>query len=449
MTDNPKEVSRLRGLRKLEFVRRMASNAQEAFRWIHATHGKTVAVSLMGGEYVSTIELASVQHVMKDNHKNYSKGTQYTEFEPLWGKENLLASHGDIWVRHRRVVAPEFHPAHLADYQPLIVRHTQALLDSYEGAIRAGEPLRLYDGVRPLIMRILCDKWFGVLPEPDVQRMSWLLSELTDIIGARVFLPVKLPLWLPTPLHVRYRRLLSELQELLARTVRERKDEALARMNLLGRMLAARDAEPRTAMSETELLDNFVVLLLAAYETPTLGWALYFIGREPSVAERLHAEVKEVLGERAPEMEDLPRLKYVRMCIDESMRMFAVSPLMVRQALADDELGSCRLKAGTHVVIPVCTLHQEPELWPEPRRFQPERFAAPASVHPFSFMPFGKGARECIGRAIALQFSTTILAMLFQRYAYTLEAGYEARPNNKFTPFPLGSVPARLTRRAA
>lgn len=449
MTDNRKEVPRLAGLRKLEFVRRMAGNAQEAFRWMHATQGKTVAMHLMGGEYVSTIDLASVQRVMKDNHKNYSKGTQYTEFEPLWGKENLLASHGDVWARHRRVVASEFHPAQMADYQPLIVRHTQALLDSYEGALGSGEALRLYDGVRPLIMRILCDKWFGELPEPDVQRMSWLLSELTDIIGARVFVPVKLPLWMPTPTHVRYHRLLRELQELLARTLRERKDEALARMNLLGRMLAARDAEPRVAMSDAEMIDNLVVLLLAAYETPTLGWALYFIGREPRAAERIHAEVREVLGQRAPEMEDLPRLKYVRMCIDEAMRMFTVSPLLVRQALADDELGACRLAAGTHVVIPACVLHQEPELWPDPKSFRPERFEAPARVHPFSFIPFGKGARECIGRAVALQFSTTIVAMLFQRYAYTLDAGYEARPNNKFTPFPMGSVPARLTRRAA
>lgn len=449
MNDPVKAPPHLRGLNKFELVRRMAGNAQEAFRWLHATHGPTVSVGLMGGQYVSTIDLPSVQRVLRDHQKNYSKGSQYTEFEPLWGKENLLASHGDVWARHRRVVASEFLPAQQADYQALTVQHTRALLDAYAHAPRSGEPLRLYDGVRPLIMRILCDKWFGELPEPDVRRMSLLLGELTDIIGARVFVPIRLPLRLPTPTHVRFRGLLSELHALLTRTVREHGAEARVRMNLLGRMLAARDAEARVSLSEAELLDNLVVLLLAAYETPSLGWALYFIGREPAVAERVHAEVREVLGERAPTLEDLPRLRYVRMCIDESMRLFSVSPLLVRQALTDDELGACRIRAGTHVVIPSCAIHHTPGLWPEPRVFRPERFEDPERVHPFSFMPFGKGARECIGRALALQFSTTIVAMLFQRYAYTLSEGYEARPNNKFTPFPLGRVPVHLTPRAA
>jgi cytochrome P450 len=449
MTGPSRAVFRLEGLRKLEFLRRMAGNAQEAFRWMHTTYGKTVSMHIRGGEYVSTIELRNVRHVLKDNHQNYSKGTQYIEFEPLWGKENLLASHGEVWTRHRRVVAAEFHPGHLSHYQPLIIHHTRALLDSYAQGSRTGESFPLYEGMRTLIMRILCDKWFGALSEPDVQRMGLLLTELTDIAGARAFVPIKLPLWLPTPTHVRYRRLLDELQGLLARVLQEHEAEARDRMNLLGQMLAAQDAEPRRAMTRQELLDNLVVLLLAAYETPTLGWTLYFIGKSPHAAGHIQAEVQQVLGSRAPEMEDLPRLKYVRMCVDEGMRMFTVSPLLVRQALAHDELGACPIEAGTHVVVPTCVLHRDPELWPRPHEFQPERFADPAGIPPFSFMPFGKGARECIGSALARQFSTAIVAMLFQRYTYTLEPDYEARPNNKFTPYPLGNVPAYLQPRAA
>jgi cytochrome P450 len=430
----------------------MTRDHQEAFRWMHTAHGRTLAMRLLGSEYVSITEPDDVQHVMKDNYRNYGKGTQYAEFEPLWGKSNLLSSHGETWTRQRRVCAPEFQPARGAPYQATIVRRAGELMDSYERSARAGQVRRLYEDVRDLVMRILCEEWFGDVSDRDVREVSRLLNQVTEIIAGRVFVPLKAPLWLPTQRNRRFQRLLAELRVRVRRMIREHADSATDRLNLLGRMLRARqvhDGGASLTMSDAELYDNIIVFLLAAYETPSLGWTLYFIGKHPQVAERIRDEVEHVLGGRTPALEDIDRLAYVRMCVDESLRMFSVSPFLVRQAIADDELSSCRVPAGVNVVVPACVIHHLPQLWPEPGRFMPERFADRSSFHPFSYLPFGKGARECIGRGLALQFSITIIAMLAQRFTYTLERGYQARPRNKFTPHPDGSVPARLTRVAA
>jgi cytochrome P450 len=438
-------VHRIGGAEKLEFVWRFSRDALDAFRRLHARSGPTVELGLLGQRFVSITDPSDIRHVLKVNHRNYGKGQQYSDFEPLWGKVNLLASHGAEWTRQRRVCAADFSPPRAADQQQLILRHARRLLPVWDQSARVGERRLLYQDLRRLVLNVLFEDWFGVADQRLVATLSDVLNQLTGLIGSRVFSFVKLPAWLPTPERVRFKRLLRQLNDQVAALIRgSRSNEAEQPQNLIGRLLRA-EADGTDA---TELHNNVVVFALAAYETPSLGWTLYRIASNPEVMSRVCDEVRSELGADEPTLEALPRLRYLRMCIDEAQRLDPSAPFLVRQALAPDRLGDYVVEAGVNIVTPTCVMHMLPELWPEPERFRPERFADARSIPEFGYLPFGRGARECIGRSIALQLMLTTLAVLFQRFSVVLSPGSAPRRFSKFAPYPSDSVPARLIRHA-
>ncbi len=430
-------------IQSLGFLAAFQRDAPRAFVRLHRTHGRTVSLRLPRFKLTSITGAGDIRRVVKENYKNYSKGEQGADMDPLWGASNVLLSHGDEWARQRRVCGPAFRPAREEEYQATIVRHTDELVRSLASAARSGEVRRLYHDVRGLVMAILCEDWFGLDPQASDQFGS-LLARATDIAAERLLVLLKLPLWVPTAKHRRYRRIAQELHVLVGELM-SRQGRA-GSSQLLDLLLQALLAQDGGTMSDVEVRNNIVVFLLAAYEFPSFGWTLYFIARDPAVMRRIQAEVDTVLAGRTPQVADLERLAYVRMCVDEGLRLFTPSPIIARDALAADELATCRVEAGTTVAIPICAIHHDPARWPEPLRFRPERFADPARIEPFSYLPFGAGARECIGARLSRQLKITIVAMLFQQYSFALQPGYEPVPVDKLKPRPSGGVPVRVAK---
>src|SRR5205823_6138128 len=157
-------------------------------------------------------------------------------------------------------------------------------------------------------------------------------------------------------------------------------------------------------------------LLLAGHETTasTLGWAFYLIDRHPEVLPRLHAEAVEVLGDRPPVYEDLRRLKYTAMVLDEVMRLYPPVWILPRQALADDEIGGYHVPAGSDVLVCPYTLHRHPAFWDSPERFSPGRFdpGVQADRPRYAYIPFGAGPRFCVGNSLGMLEATLVLAMV-------------------------------------
>jgi enediyne biosynthesis protein E7 len=424
---------------------RFARDPVGAFSWLHEAHGPAVTVALGRRRLVSTARPADAQRVLKDNHLNYGKGAQYSSLDDVWGTSNLFASHGDDWARQRRVCGPDFAPARAADCHDALVRHAGALLDALEPRARSGELGPVYDELRLLMMRVYFEAWLGPTDARDLDAMSALLGEVDDVLESRVLAPKALSR-LPTRGNARYWRAVAALRDGVDGLVRRHRARAEAEGNLLGHLLAATAAdEPRRRLSGEELRGNLIAFLRAAYETPSFGWTLYFVGRRPDVRRALRDEAASALGGRAPGPGDLKALAYTRACVDEGLRMFTVAPLAIRRALAADSLGGLPVEPGDYVIIPAGYMHQAPELWTDPHEFRPERFLSP-SHHPYSYLPFGRGARECVGRSLVLHSCVVILAMLLQRYDYELAPGYRARPTHKLRPYPVGKLPVRLRR---
>jgi cytochrome P450 len=176
------------------------------------------------------------------------------------------------------------------------------------------------------------------------------------------------------------------------------------------------------------------------------------LSQHPAVAEKLHAELAAVLGGRTPTPEDLPKLVYARMVIDEAMRIYPPAPgISSRIALKDDEICGMKIKAGTMVGVAPWVMHRHHKLWDHPERFDPERFAPEQSVSRprFAYMPFGAGPRICIGAALATTEATLILATLAQRFNPKLAPGQDIKLMARITLRPLGGMRMILERRAA
>jgi cytochrome P450 len=246
------------------------------------------------------------------------------------------------------------------------------------------------------------------------------------------------------------RRPLATLDGLVSEIITARRRSSEGHDDLLSLLLAARDEETGEGMSDLQLRDEVLTLFAAGHETTAnaLAWTWYLLSLDRTVAERLRGELAGVLGGRAASIEDLPRLVYTRMVIDEAMRLFPPAWATSRNAVEEDELGGVRIPKGAIVLMSPYVTHRRPDLWDQPKRFDPDRFAPErAGSRPrYAYFPFGGGPRLCIGSSFALTEATLVLAALAQRFELRLPEGHQVEPEPMVTLRPRGGLPMRVER---
>jgi cytochrome P450 len=254
----------------------------------------------------------------------------------------------------------------------------------------------------------------------------------------------RVPLGLPTPANLRFRRARAAVDGLVQRIVDARRRDGTRSDDLLSMLLDARDAETGEGMSDRQLRDEIMTLVLAGHETTAvaLSWTFDLLSRHPAVARRLYAEVDDVLAGRAPAVEDLPNLTYTTWVILESMRLYPPVWEFDRQAVADDVIDGYPVPAGSMVGVCPFALHRDPRHWVNPEGFEPERFAPErvASRSKYVYLPFGAGPRLCIGNAFAMMEMQLVIAMVAQRFRLDLVPGHPTECDPVVTLRPRGGV---------
>jgi cytochrome P450 len=265
-------------------------------------------------------------------------------------------------------------------------------------------------------------------------------EDLATIIA--LFPRFSLPLFgliqrLPLPSNARFNRAVARLDALVYRLIAQRQREGGDRGDLLSLLLLARDEEGGGGMTERQLRDEVMTLLLAGHETTAnaLTWTWYLLSQNPDVEARWREEVRTVLGDRAATVADLPALRYTEMVLAESMRLFPPAWGMGRRALRDLTLGGFLIRKGAILALSPYIVHRDPRLWPDPLRFDPERFTAEAkAARPrFAYFPFGAGARSCIGEPFAWMEGVLLLATIGQRWRLRLLPGHPVEPKALMT----------------
>jgi len=228
------------------------------------------------------------------------------------------------------------------------------------------------------------------------------------------------------------------------RLIESRRRGGAAANDLLDLLLAARDEQSGTGMSDKQLKDEVLTVLFAGHDTTAaaLSWAWLLLAKHPDVQEALHDEAAALLGGRTPTAADLPSLPLATAVFEETLRLYPPAPGLARQALAADEFQGYPIPAKAIVMPSQWVTHRHPAYWDEPDEFRPERFL-PGRVPKrpkFAYFPFGGGPRACIGNTFALIEGALILAALSQRFHFRPADDREVEMDTTFVLRPKGAV---------
>ncbi len=388
-----------------------------------AQHGDVVRFQLPGMPAALVNHPELVRRVLLDS-KSYDKNMRsYARMRALVGT-GLATSDGELWRRQRRFAQPAFHRQKIRDFGEVMVRFSVATRDAW---LRQSGPIDVVADMTRLTLGVVCEALFGGDEPEDTAVFARSFSDVLGYLVDRLNRLWYLPLSVPTPANVRCRRALADLDGAVYRMIARRRarfgePEAGESTDLLGRMMQARDSETGEGMSDVQLRDEVVTMLLGGYETTamTLSWALALLARNPAIQDRLHAELRE----SAEPTDELP---YLRMVVDETLRLYPPIWLVARNAAKDQDLGGHRIPAGTAVFISPYVLHRSPALWEAPTAFWPDRFAAEQPAH--AFIPFISGPRQCIGNNFALLEARLALAVLAKRFRFELASGSVVEPD--------------------
>lgn len=396
---------------------------------------------------------AAIKQVLVDKVANYPKTEIERRFFVAVFGDGLLSSDGDTWRAHRRIMAPSFDPRSVAAYAPTMAWEAQAFRARWD-TLPAGSTIDIARDMTSLTLKIIAQTMFST----DSDELAALIDDA--VRRAQAALDVNLLDLLPIAGALRFRarertmkRIFSSLDAALDRLIGEREANSEgAPADLLTRLIAAKDAETGASMSAREVRDQVVTIFLAGHETTAaaMTWVWYLLSQHPAQEARLHAELDQVLDGQAPGAEDVARLPYARMVVEEAMRLYPPAPgVSNRQAQSADLIDGKPIRAGEVMLISSWLTHRNPKFWPDPERFDPERFSAERSKgRPrYAYLPFGAGPRVCIGAALSMTETVLILATLAQRYRLALASDQTIELQQIVTLRPRGGMRMALHRR--
>ena len=371
------------------------------------------------------------KHVLADNASNYHKGVGLVQAKRAIG-DGLLTSDGELWRKQRKMIQPVFQAKRIAQQAGVVAAEATSLV----------ERLRRYQGAGPVdIMQEMTGLTLGVLGhallDADLSAYAGVGHSFEAVQDQAMFEMVTLgmvPMWVPLPKQLRFRKARKNLERVVNGLVADRlaRTDDGAGDDVMSRLIDSTRREPDPAVGKQRMRDELVTLLLAGHETTasTLSWTFYLLDKHPHVWQRLHDEAVEVLSDRPPTYDDLHRLTYTSMAVEEVMRLYPPVWILPRLARDDDEIGGYHVPAGADVLVCPYTMHRHPGLWTDPERFDPERFhpSRTANRPGYAYIPFGAGPRSCVGNHLGMMEAVFVIASVVRQLRLATVPGYRVVP---------------------
>lgn len=424
MTTEARQAPGPRGIPLLGSLPQWKARTAEFLLQTQRDHGEVSRVRLGPVTMHLVTEPDAVGRVLKDNSSNYVRGTLYEQFRTVMG-DGLLTTDGELWRSHRRTMQPVFLRGAVAAIGPNVVQATQEMLDAWEEKARLGEPVDLVTETLRLTLVTLSRSLFGFDVRPQAPVLKEVVDNVIEVMFKHGTLSEMLPSWLP----IKRNRLIKRDRLIFTRLVEEiRREHADTGQGALMALIeAAKDPVTGRGWTDDQVRDEMLTLYLAGHETTAVAlcWTLVSVLLNPSVQEELDAELARVLGGRIPDPADLESLPYTNSVVDEALRLYPPIWIYPRDTVEADELGGYHIPAKSSVLLSPLASHRNPRYWDNPEAFDPQRFTPQAvKARPrMAYIPFGAGARMCIGNLMALMELRMMVAMINQRFRLSLVPG--------------------------
>jgi cytochrome P450 len=381
----------------------------------------------MGSRWLTLLSHPTgVQRVLVEGASHYSKQTRGAALLRGLLGQGLLTAEGDYWKRQRRIAQPAFVPQKVAGLALVMQQAGQDLADSWEKE----SEVDVAHALNRLTLRIAGETLFSM----DISKESSEIGQALDGVLGGFLTALTNPVapYLPLPSTLRYRAGIKTLDRVVREIIARRRKDTVEHNDLLGMFMGARDQETGEGMSDDQLRDEVLTMLLAGHETTAnaLAWTLYRLA--------LHPEHQDGIEDRLE-----PVLK-------ESLRLHPPVWILARRAEAEDIIGGYRIPDKSFVFVSPYITHRHPEFWPNPERFDPSRFEGPAARerNRFAWFPFGAGPRRCIGEHFAMVEAKMILAILTDRFRFILPEGSKVEGDPSVTLRPKGGLSLKLERKS-
>jgi cytochrome P450 len=441
-----------RGLPYFGCIGALRRNPMEFFRRVAVSVGGLARVPLQAGRSLYLVsEPRLIKELLIDHRTRFVKNVRYPAMQRLLG-QGLLLSEGEGWRRQRLLTQPAFKPSELKRQVEWMSGYVARFLERWEEPARRGTPIDAEEEFLRITQLLAGVLIFGRRFESYAEAMFQVSEDIKNNWPKppRGILSGFLP-----PSKKRAQRLeaaFDELDRQIQLLIDEQRKAADDDGGILALLMAGSEREGRP-FTDKELRDQVATLFFAGYETSaaSMCWTHHLMCAHPQVRARMLAEIDAVLGSRMPAGEEIDRLQYVEQVLQESLRIYSPIHSLSRVAMEDSSIGGHPIAKGCTAVVSLYATHRLPAYWPEPERFDPDRFTpeACASRYNFAYIPFAVGHRNCIGGTLAMVEGKLILAQVAQRFVLELAPGERIEPMAATTMRPRFGIRMHVRRRAA
>lgn len=396
-------------------VKKFQRNILQGFNETHQTYGD-IASFPWPMNSVIIYSPKFYKQVLIDQSKKYGKGEQADEIRAIVG--NGLGTNNDYksWVRNRSIVSREFTKKSSHEYYEVI----NSIVDSHVKKYHA--KIDICDQSKKLTLDIASNIFLGLkLDEAEISYFNEAVEFTSVVAYERIFQFFPIPYWVPLLKHIKFKKYFSFIDTTIRNAINTERQEQKSKLNILSRLVHAKDPETNESLTDLEVRDEIITILIAGYETTafTLTWFFALMAKHQDIQDKLFSELKNYDGDNI--VEDV---EYFSQVVSEVMRLYPALPVLSRKALVDTQIGDFHIPKNTNVVLPIYVTQRSESYLKEPLSFNPDRFKDDEINKNHISNPFSKGPRRCVGETMALMEIAIIVKKVMCEYKIFLDGEF-------------------------
>lgn len=403
----------------------------EFFHKYTAVYGDIYQFRLFAMRFCVVNSPQLLHEIFVEKNDSFIKSWNMRQLKMAFGN-GLVTSSGEFWKQQHRIVQPAFRRAKLHKYAQQMID----IIDRVVGEWQDGQTFDIHGEMVKITLQIVSKTLFNIDTQQDVQRVKDSIDVIVKQFASITSSRIPIPFIVPTPQNLKVMKIFFQFPHNARRMIRARK-----KLGYLDDLISDLfKAQQELGVTDKQVLDEVFTLLVVGHETTatSLTWAFYLIAKHPEVQEKIQDEIQRVIGKRNIEVEDIGKLTYTSNVVKETLRLYPPLWAIGRETIEDVHIGKHLIPKGVQVLMVQHVVHRDPRYFPDPQKFQPQRWedGLEKKIPKYVYFPFGGGPRVCIGNHYNMIESTLILATAIQKFDIQMlkDRGTELLPSITLQP---------------